>query len=100
MNDLTRSDIVKLVASYSNNNARGFDLTGAIIENEDLSSLRLVGFNFNNAKLKNSNFIGCKFSSAFVPANFRGADIEGAQFNTEAREYLEGAINIEKAIFV
>jgi uncharacterized protein YjbI with pentapeptide repeats len=99
-NDLTRSDIVKLVASYSNNHHRGYDVTGAIIENENLSRLSLNGFNFTKAILRNTDFTDCKFVSAFGRAVFTEADIEGAKFNTEARKFLEGAINIDKAIFV
>lgn len=97
--DLTRRDIIKLIASYNNNHMRGFDLQGVRLDNEDLSNLNLSGFNFTNASLKNCNFTGANFRSMTSVA-FKNADVTGGIFNEAHRQYLNEAIGVDSVSFV
>lgn len=67
--------------SLSGQDASGFDLSGVIMENTDVSKAKFIESQFSKAYLRNSNFDGADFTNGIIDrASFGGSSLKGAIF--------------------
>ena len=68
--------------SLANSKAAGFDLSGVIMTDTDVSGSNFKEAYFSKGYLQESNFQNADFSNAIVDrASFKGSDLKGAIFN-------------------
>ena len=97
--DLTRGELLLLIAAHSNNTFRNFNLHGARLHG-DYSNINFRNFNFTNTDLRGANFSGCAFGVGNSETVFAGANVSGAIFDDSARQLLQSAINVNEVQFV
>lgn len=97
--DITRGDLLLMIAAHSNNTFRNFNLHGARLHG-DYSNMNFRNFIFTNTDLRGANFSGCVFGVGHSETVFTGANVSGAIFDESARQLLQTAINVNEVQFI
>lgn len=87
--------------SLAGSNASGFDLSGVIMKDTDVSNAKFTETYFSKGYLRDSKFDGADFTSGIIDrANFSGSSLNGAVFVNAVLTgtSFEGA-NVENADF-
>jgi uncharacterized protein YjbI with pentapeptide repeats len=87
--------------NLSGKDASGFDLSGVLMKDTDVSNTKFVESQFSKGVLQDSNFDGADFTNAIVDrANFSGSSLKGTIFqNTVLTGTSFIGSNVENADF-
>lgn len=81
--DLTRRDLLLLIAGTNKNHFSFFDLSGVRLSG-DFSNMNFRGFNFQKATLHDCDFRGCNFGIGHFSARFDECDVSRCWFDDDA----------------